>query len=180
VTLAAQLKSAMHSGTLVRFNRPFEESPAEGYIVAVGPDFFLLALVSDHIRFNGFQAMRIVDVRRLRPHPFTAFVESALKKRRERRPKKPKVSVSSLRALLLSAQKSFPLVTIHRERIDPDVCQIGRVMRVTTATLSLLEITPGAVWEEAPTQHALKQITRVDFGGDFEDALHLVGGDPTG
>ena len=169
----------MRSGTLVRFNRPFEASPAEGYIIAVGPDFFLLALVSDHIRFNGFQAMRIVDVRRLRPHPFTAFVESALKKRRERRPKKPKVSLTSVRALLRSAQKTFPLLTIHREKIAPDVCQVGRVMSVSTTTLSLLEIDPGAVWEATPTQYALKQITRVDFGGDYEDALHIVGGAPS-
>ncbi len=107
MTRATQLKSAMRSGSLVRFNRPFEESPAEGYVVAVGPDFFLLALVS-----------------------------------------------------------------------DPDVCQIGRVMSVAATTLSLLEIDPGAVWDEAPTRYALKQITRVDFGGDYEEALHLVGGDP--
>jgi len=44
--------------------------------------------------------------------------------------------------------------------------------------LSLQEIGPDAVWDEASTQYTLKQITRVDFGGDYEDALHLVGGSP--
>ena len=169
----------MRSGTLVRFNRPFEEGAVKGYVVAVGSEFFLVALVSDHIRFNGFQAFRVVDVRRLRPDPFAAFIASALKKRREAKPRKPKISVSSLRALLLSASRAFPLVTIHREKLEAATCQIGRVVGVAAGRLSLLEIGPDAVWHEVPTRYLLKQITRVDFGGDYEDALYIVGGDPT-
>jgi hypothetical protein len=105
-------------------------------------------------------------------------VESALRKRRARRPRKPKVSVRGLRELLLSAGKGFPLVTIHGEKVDASVCQIGRVIGVTNGRTSILEIGPGASWNEAPTEYALEQITRVDFGGDYEDALHIVGGDP--
>jgi len=179
MTRTSHLRSAMRSGTFVRFNRPFEEGPVHGYVVEVGPEFFLLALVSDHIRFNGFQAFRTIDVRNLRPDPFATFVESALKRRRESKPRKPKVSVGSLRALLLSASRAFPLVAIHREKLDADICQIGRVVGVAAGKLSLLEIGPDAVWHAAPTRYALKQVTRVDFGGEYEDALHIVGGDPT-
>jgi len=179
MTRSSHLKIAMRSGTFVRFERPFEEGHIHGYVMAVGAELFLLALVSDHIRFNGFQAFRTIDVRKLRPDPFAKFVESALKKRGESKPRKPKVSVSSLRALLLSASRAFSLVTIHREKLDADICQIGRVVRVTDGELSLLEIGPDAVWREAPTRYALKQITRVDFGGDYEDALHVVGGEPS-
>jgi hypothetical protein len=169
----------MRSGTLVRFSRPFEEGAVNGYVVAVGSEVFVLALVSDHIRFNGFQAFRTIDVRNLRPDPFIMFVESALKKRRESRPRKAKVSVSSSRALSLPASRARPLVSIHREKLDADICQIGRVVSVAAGRLSLLEIGPNAVWHETPTRYALKQITRVDFGGDYEDALHIVGGEPT-
>jgi hypothetical protein len=91
----------------------------------VGPRFFLLALVSDRIRFEGFECFRCGDVKNLRPDLYAAFVETALKKRGERRPKKPRVSVGSIEELLLSAGRAFPLVTIHREQVDPNVCWIG-------------------------------------------------------
>jgi len=178
-TTATQLRSAQRAGTLVRFRRPFEDGFVHGYVLDVGPEFFLLALVSDQIRFNGFQCFRTIDVRGLRPDPYAGFLESALKKRRESKPDPRKVKVSSLRALLLSASKSFPLVTIHREKLKPDVCRIGRIVSVAAGKLRLLEIGPNAVWAEAPRPYSLKPITRVDFGGDYEDALHLVGGEPS-
>lgn len=37
-------------------------------------------------------------------------------------------------------------------------------------------MTPDALWEEKPEIYRLSQITRVSFGGDYETALHLVGG----
>ena len=42
----------------------------------------------------------------------------------------------------------------------------------------LLEINPDASWDAEPREYRLRDITRVDFGGDYEDALHLVGGWP--
>jgi len=69
-------------------------------------------------------------------------------------------------------------VTVHREAIDPDVCWIGRILGVERGRVSVLEITPDATWEEKPESFGLSEITRVSFGGDYETALHLVGGDP--
>ena len=40
------------------------------------------------------------------------------------------------------------------------------------------EIGPDAVWEEEAETYRVAQITRVDFGGAYEEALYLVGGDP--
>ena len=80
--------------------------------------------------------------------------------------------------LLVSAGRHFPLVTVHREGIDPDVCWIGRVLGIERGRVSLLEITPDATWEEKPESFRLNEITRVNFGGDYETALHLVGGHP--
>ena len=144
----------------------------------VGPRFFLLGLVSDRIRFDGFECFRCGDVRNLTPDLYTAFVETALRKRREPRPKKPRVSVGSIDELLLSAGRAFPLVTIHREHVAPEACWIGRVQGIHRGRLSLLEIGPDAKWEASPQEYRLAEITRVNFGGDYESALHLVGGDP--
>ena len=69
-------------------------------------------------------------------------------------------------------------MTIHREKVDPDVCWIGRVLGVEGGSVSLLEIDPKATWKKTPTCYRLREITRVNFGGDYENALHLVGGNP--
>jgi hypothetical protein len=164
---------------LVKFTRPFEQGSVKGYVIDIGPQFFLVALVSDGIRFNGFQCFRLSDVRRLQvPSKYSAFAEAALKKRAERVPKKPHVVITSLPKLLLTANRAFPLVTIHRERVDPDVCQIGHVVDLRNGRVTMLEIGPDAVWDDKPETYPLNEITRVDFGGDYEDALHLVGGLP--
>jgi hypothetical protein len=44
--------------------------------------------------------------------------------------------------------------------------------------VSLLEIGPDAAWDNESETYRLSEITRVDFGGDYEEALHLVGGSP--
>jgi hypothetical protein len=78
-----------------------------------------------------------------------------------------------------SASRAFPLVTIQREQIDRNVCSIGRVLGVKRGRLSLLQINPHATWDEKPTEYRLSEITRVNFGGDYENALYLVGGNPS-
>jgi len=168
----------MRKRQLVRFDRRFKHSPVRGYVLDVGPKFFLLAVVSDCIWFDGFECFRIGDVQSVRSDPYASFAESALRKRRERIPAKPRVSVAAIEELLVSAGSHFPLVTVHRERVDPDVCWIGRVLGVERGRVSLLEITPDATWEEKPESFRLSEITRVSLGGDYETALHLVGGNP--
>lgn len=176
---AARLVDAMRRREFIRFSRRFESSKIRGYVLDVGPQFFLLALVSDRIWFDGFECFRINDVKELRPDPYATFVEASLKKRGEGRQKKPRVTVANIEGLLLSASKAFPLVTIHREQVDPDVCWIGRVQGVNRGRVSLLEIGPDAVWEDKPEAYRIREITRVNFGGDYENALHLVSGEPT-
>jgi len=178
---STDLGAAVRRKLLVRFTRPFEQGFVHGYVLAVGSRWLLLALVGDGIRFNGFQCFRLRDVRELRvPHPHAGFVEAALKKRGERLPRRPRVGVVCIEDLLQSANRSFPLVTIHREAVDPDVCWIGRVLDMDRRRVTLLEIDPDACWDKEPTDFRLSEITRVDFGGDYEDALYIVGGPPPG
>ena len=174
--LSSQLNDALRAKRFVRFSHRCEKLPIRGYVLDVGPKFFLMALVSDRIWFDGFECFRISDVSKVEKDPYTDFVESALRKRRERVPRKPRVIVASIEELLLSASRAFPLVTIHREQVDPDVCWIGRILGVERDRVSLLEINPDAKWEDKPTTYPVNEITRVNFGGDYENALHLVGG----
>jgi hypothetical protein len=138
-----------------------------------------MAIVGERVRFDGFSCIRLSDVHKLQvPHDYAAFTEAALRKRGERMPKKPSISVASTEELLLSAGRAFELVTIHREHVNPDVRQIGRVVGVARGCVKLLQIGPDANWDDEPKVYRLSEITRVDFGGDYENALELVGGAP--
>jgi hypothetical protein len=163
------------SRVLIRFTRSLEQGSVMGYVLATGPVFFLLALVDENIRFNGFQCLRLQDVKNLQmPAECATFVETALKLRGEKRPRTPRVSVQSIKELLETAGRIFPAVTIHRERVAPDVCHIGKVLSASESEVSLLEIGPDASWDNEALSYRTKQITRVDLGGDYEQALILV------
>jgi hypothetical protein len=77
---ASELVDAMRSRKFIRFSRRFESSKIRGYVLDIGPQFFLLALVSDRIWFDGFECFRINDVKDLRPDPHALFAEAAVKK----------------------------------------------------------------------------------------------------
>ena len=179
-TRKSRLALALRRKLFVKFSRSFEQGAFGGYVLDIGPKFFLLVVQGiDDVRFNGFSCIRIADVRKLEvPHKYAGFSEAARKKLGVITPKKPSLSLASTSELLLSAQKIFPLVTLQREVVDPDVCYIGRVIEVNKAFVSLLEIGPDARWDKKPNSYRLNEITRVDFGGRYEEALDLVGGSP--
>ena len=178
MTNTVRLRKAMRARQLVRFSRRYDKSNIHGYVLTVGPDFFLLLLVDDTIRFNGFECFRINNIYALQTDPYSSFAESALKMRKLKRPKAPRINVQSIEMLLESAAKAFSLVMIYTERTDPDICFIGRIIGTDKTHVVLLEIRPGATWETQPTRFKLRSITRVSFGGGYEDALFIVAGEP--
>lgn len=174
----SQLLEAMGEKRLVRLSRRFEEAQVVGYVIAVGPGLVLLALVNGSIRLDGYECFRLSDVTAVDADPYADFVDAALKARGQKLPDAPPVSVASIEELLVSAGQAFPLVTVHLEKTDPDVCWIGKILEVEDGKVALREIGPDAVWEPIPAAYHTSDITRVDFGGDYEGALYLVGGEP--
>ena len=171
------LENAQAEQQVVRITREAFESQGElGYVEALGEEWLLLGLISDDIWFNGFTVVRIADISEIEaPHECADFIEEALRLRDEVSAA-PGVSLTDIGAALRTAGRLFPLVVIHREVAEPETCRIGRVQKVTKDSVSLLEIGPDAEWETEPSSFALEEITRVDFGGGYEEALALVGG----
>jgi hypothetical protein len=172
------LENAQAEQSIVRITRgAFEEQGELGYVEALAEDLLLLAVISDDIWFNGFALVRIGDISELEaPHEHADFVEEALRLREESVAPAPAVALADIGSAIRTAGRLFPLVVIYREKIEPETCRIGRVMKVTKDSVSLLEIGPDAEWEDEPSSIALEEITRVDFGGGYEEALALVGG----
>jgi hypothetical protein len=176
---ALRLADAMNPPVIIRFSTPYESGRNNGYVLDIGPKFFLFAIIDDCQKFNGFQCSRISDVRKLRvPAPYADFYVAALRKQGQVIHRKPEIDLSSLSELLKSAKALFSLITIHRERMRPGECVIGKVLKLSRNKLLLHTIGPDAVWDEKPSEFRLRDVTRVDFGGGYEESLHLVGGDP--
>src|SRR5260370_9254217 len=78
----SRLALALRDKLLVRFASVLDRGTVNGYVLDIGPQFFLIALVSDGIRPNGFQCYRLSDIRKLRvPDKYARFHEAVLKKR---------------------------------------------------------------------------------------------------
>ena len=171
-----RINEAIAKREFVRIRRRFEDTLIHGYVLAAGSRHFVVALVNDRLFYDGFECFRIKDVRSIETDPYASFAESALRLRRQRKPRTPRLNLESTQTLLDSAGALYPLVTIHREKIEPDICRIGRIVATNAKQVTLLEIGPGAKWDDAAETYPIKEITRVNFGGGYEDALALVGG----
>ena len=171
-----KLEKACSKGDLVRLWREdIEHGSALGYIEGVGDEWFTLCFVGPDINFDGFSCMRSVDVTEFdASHDHTDFVERALEIRGSARPVSPKIDLTSIRTILESAGQQFTLVTLHREEVDPETCWIGSVLSVDDEVVRLRAISPDAKWLDEPEVHELAEITRVDVGARYEEALELV------
>ncbi len=175
--MSQRLEAARRERRLIRLTRTFETGYVRGYVLDVGPQFFIMLLVSDRLWLDGYECLRISDVKTLEHDPYTSFAETALWLRHEVRSEETPVNVTSLVDLMKSAAAAFPLITIHTEKVDPDCCWIGRVLSVDQKTLQLQETRPDATWHLQASEYRLSDITRVNFGGAYEEALFIVGGD---
>ncbi len=173
-TRFAHLTDVMKKRQLIRFGTRFDSYTIKAYVQDIGPQFFLAAIVNDDIRLNGFTCFRLTDIRKISPEPYANFIEQVLKKRRQKIPAIPHIDLSSVSGLLTSANQAYPLIAVHQQKLDPDICQIGRIVNVHRHHVSLLRIQPGAVWNDTADSYKLSDITRLDFGGGYEDALYLA------
>jgi hypothetical protein len=166
----------MEDATIVRLERgAIEPGHFDGRVVAISGELFALSVVGSGARLNGFSVLRCRDVTSVRaPGPFAQFLERALRARGERSATISFTSLLSWSEAISVAQAYFPLVTIHTEAVKPDVCFIGRVVSMATDSVALRTIGPDASWSKKEKKFKLSDITRVDCGGAYEEALALV------
>jgi len=177
-----RLHRALRKRTLVRLRR---RAPGmdrlDGFVVMPSETWTMLAVLGDGVALNGFAAVRTRDIVAVKGRgAIGAFVGKALALQGTWPVIAPstEVNVSTVSGLVETVAAGFPLVTIHLEEKQPDVCFIGRPIGCRKRTLAMHEVTPTATWRASPTRWRLKQITRVDFGGTYEEQLHRVAGAP--
>ena len=176
-TVEAQLRMAQQKKLIVKFARPFEPGTFIGFVMDVGPKFFLLAVIKDGFAFEQYSFLRTKDIRNLEvPAKYSDFYKTVRVKRGDKMPPKIKVRLTDAESILRSQAGS--LVAIHRERVAPETCHIGIVESGNATYVELLEIGPDAKWQTESNYYRLNQITRIDLPGPYEKALLLAGGEP--
>ncbi len=178
----AQVRSALtaarRSAHVVAIRRKrIDAHPLRGVVVDVGTDHALLQRLSDSIHLDGYSVFRITDVTdvELRPR-YQYFYQRALRLRREW-PRLPLgIDLVSIRRVIASAGTKVALLTLHREAISPDTCSIGTVRQLTEKSITLRWLTPNAKWDGDSPRYRLADVTLLEFGGEYEDALARVVG----
>ncbi|TNM64089.1 hypothetical protein FHN55_14755 [Streptomyces sp. NP160] len=174
--LRVRLLDAMAEQTLVRIHRASDTTHRhEGYVVGVGSAWVLLAVLDPRIELDGWTALRLDDLLRVkRLGGPEAFPARALRRRGQWPSTAVPLDLDDDGELLRSAGRCAPLVTVHTDVLDASVCFIGEVVSVDDTTATLQTIDPDAVWEEHTDDWLLADITRVDVLGGYEGALALV------
>ncbi len=164
-------------GRLIEFDRkPIDPYALRGFALDWTDDLTLMQEVNtDRMELNGYSVIRNEDVRRWRLEPKT-FIERALKLKGVAPTPLDGVSLASWRNVLETAGRLFPLVTLRREKINPRVCYIGCVRSMTEKVVTLTKIDPDARWGDTK-RYRFSDLTKVDFGGGYEDALAMVATD---
>ena len=146
-----------------------------GYVVDLSSDFVLIHFKSNAITLDGYTIVRIQDITRVEDKPKRGEFYMEALKLRGYTPKRPAgINLNSAASILESVNKHYPLVTVHREGIINDECTVGRIEKLTDKTVILQWLTPSAQWDGYSPRYRLTNITKIDFGGLYEDALALV------
>ena len=174
-----RLDRARTSGNVVTVRRWIPESElVEGFVVARSKQWVTLAKLSDSINLDGWVSVRIGDIQSVTLVPTEdCFEIKVLKARGQWPPTVPEeFDNAATEAVLSSASDIFPMLTVYREFERPDVCWIGSATSISEGTLALLEVNVAGGWARRPRWFDLADVTRVEIGGSYEDALALVSG----
>ncbi|WP_139005906.1 hypothetical protein [Arthrobacter crystallopoietes] len=173
----AALQSAMDKKAYVDIRRKINDADViRGYVVQLSDDWILIADTRDGGYLDGFTALRTKDITKVKR--VDGFEPELLKKHKQWPPAAPEqpISLSSAEAIIRTAGEGRDALTIHQEKDKPDACFIGAPVDWGRKSVWLLEIDRHARWDTEMTKYRLKDITRIGFGGGYEDALLTVSG----
>jgi hypothetical protein len=157
---------------VVRASLEPEGKHLEGVLLALGRSWTILARLDDSGFFDGFDALRLVDISTIEnAFPRRPLLVRGLQRRRAQLPSVPVLDLDSTRKLLSSAQRWFPLVTIDREEVNPGACEIGTILRTSANAYSIRLIDARAEMEKRSRRYRTVDVTRVAFGGRYENTL---------
>jgi hypothetical protein len=174
------LESAARDGELVRIYRGRlepEEASSNGFVAGLSERLVMLHQVSDSIRLDGYEILRIRDITAVE----TDFVSNRFNLRalemKEMRPRAlDDVDLRDVESAIRSVDAHHAPFLVEREEVDPGVGFIGRVREWLKSGFRMRLLTPSAEWTDADELFRYASITRIVFDEEYERTLALVAG----
>lgn len=179
VNLVPLLRRSIENERLIKVWRKknIDRKAIIGFPVDVSHELLIIQSMNDSIQLDSYIVIRIKDIHSLDSSPnYRSFYEKALKMRHMKCVRSVGVELTSFRTMLESADYHYPLLVLHKESGTGGSCAVGRIKTLTDRSVTLRWLTPGARWEGVSSSYKLNEITRVDFGGLYENALAMVAG----
>lgn len=174
-----RLDDARAQGRLVRITRwlPDGADQLDGFVAATSAHWVALSKLSDRVTPDGWALVRVADLRHVGVDPNPDAFEIRALKARGLWPTPPlPFELSDTAATITAAAGAFPLISLFRELDRPTVCWVGVPTRVEPGRVEFTEVTTDAQWIPKARHFDTADITRIDVGGGYEDALALVAG----
>lgn len=154
----------------------FDDAPWRGFIVGESEELVLIHQVSDRYSLDGYRAFRRADVSSLEQSFARAdLIHRALKiKQQSPAVPTPPVDLSSMRALMQSAQEAHGVLVISREDLRSDEVEVGAIRMNTSDTYVLRWLSVDAEWDNDDRPFRYRDVTMLEFGGEYEQTLLRV------
>jgi hypothetical protein len=177
-SVSARLEHAQEHQLLVRVRRWIPDAdPLDGFVVGIGRKWVVLQRVMLRCDFDGWQLFRLKDVQSMSMDPDPGCFEvRALKARTLWPPSAPELSLDDAVAVLETVSSASMMVSVYDEYDKTDACWIGAVTSVDESKLRLLEVDTLGEWKRKPRTIDPADVTRLEFGGRYEEALSLAAG----
>ena len=153
----------------------FDESPWYGYVVAESPELLAIHTVSDRYDLDGYRVFRQGDITE-RKESFNRreLIETALRLKGLAPHAPSTFELFGMRELIESVQGTYGAVIINQEALRSHEVEVGAVRMATRETYVLRGLTPNAEWENDDRPFRYRDITMLEFGGEYEETLVMV------
>ena len=156
----------------------FDESPWYGYIVLQSDRLIVLQRVSDQYGLDGYCAFDREDISQITQEFDRADLISRAIRLKAQSPAVPKgIDASSMRDLTESIGREYGVLIINRERVAPNEAEVGTIRMSSSQTYVLRWLNTEASWSPDERTFRYKDITYVEFGGEYETTLLQVARD---
>lgn len=164
-----KLEKAVDSDRLRVITRDVDDDRHHGLVLAVGEEWLLLARTADGGHAEGFLALRVDDVDKVWKD--AEFAQRIAEDQPDWPPAPPEGLDLDSTAGLLGSLPPGTVVGIHRERKRPDAFWVGLPDGVLDDRFYLRQVDAQGNWDDEPTGYKLKQVTAVEWGGRYLQAL---------
>jgi hypothetical protein len=172
------LRDAQADGTLVDVVSVFRTaSTVQGFVVVVGTDWAVVRELDDSLFLDGYSAVRIEAIKKVRPAKDRAtFIEELLTSRGQW-PIEPLIgNFTRTRDVVRFIRSSGKLVRIYEGSKYPEKFWIGVPREPKKKSVTLLFLDPDGTWSPKPVRFWFGYATRLSWGHLYEATLLEVAG----